>query len=168
MSLKHIKMLIMDVDGVLTDGRIIMDGRGRELIAFDVQDGSGLKYLARSEIRIVFLSGRTSPAVKLRAHVLGVQDVYQGIKNKLPVLETLLKKYRLKAREVCYMGDDLLDLPLMRRIGYPVAVPNACSEVKKYARYVTRAHGGHGAVREVVEKILKAQHKWSNILKKYL
>lgn len=161
-------MLIVDVDGVLTDGRITMDERGRELVSFDVQDGSGLKYLARSAIRIVFLSGRVSPAVKFRARNLEIKEVYFGIKKKLPVLKKLMRKYKLKASEICYIGDDLLDLPLMRRVGYPVAVRNARPEVKKCSRYITRALGGHGAVREVVEKILKAQHKWNSILKKYL
>lgn len=161
-------MLIVDVDGVLTDGRITMDERGRELVSFDVQDGSGLKYLARSAIRIVFLSGRVSQAVKFRARNLEIKEVYLGIKKKLPVLKKLIKKYKLKASEICYIGDDLLDLPLMRRVGYPVAVRNARPEVKKCARYITRALGGHGAVREVIEKILKSQNKWNAILKKYL
>ncbi|MFC1525125.1 KdsC family phosphatase [Planctomycetota bacterium] len=168
MSLKRIKMLILDVDGVLTDGRITMDERGRELVSFDVQDGSGLKYLARSAIRIVFLSGRVSSAVKLRARNLEIKEVYLGIKKKLPVLKKLIRKYKLKVSEICYIGDDLLDLSLMRRVGYPVAVRNARPEVKKHSRYITRALGGHGAVREVVEKILKAQNKWNTILKKYL
>ncbi len=168
MSLKRIKMLISDVDGVLTDGRITMDERGRELVSFDVQDGSGLKYLARSAIRIVFLSGRVSQAVKFRARNLEIKEIYLGIKKKLPVLKKLMRKYKLKASEICYIGDDLLDLPLMRRVGYPVAVRNARPEVKKCSRYITRALGGHGAIREVIEKILKAQNKWNAILKKYL
>ncbi len=161
-------MLIVDVDGVLTDGRITMDESCRELVSFDFHDGIGLKYLARSAIRIVFLSGRVSQAVKFRARNLEIKEVYLGIKKKLPVLKKLMRKHKLKASEICYIGDDLLDLPLMRRVGYPVAVRNARPEVKKCSRYITRALGGHGAVREVVEKILKAQNKWNATLKKYL
>ena len=168
MSLKNIKLLVLDVDGVLTDGRIIMDEQGRELMAFNIHDGSGIKYLIRNAMQVVLLSGRSAGAVRFRARALGIQDVYQGIKNKLSVWDEILKKYKVKPAQVCYVGDDLLDIPLMRRAGYPVAVRNARPEVKKCARYVTRVPGGHGAVREVIEKILKAQNKWSAVLKKYL
>jgi 3-deoxy-D-manno-octulosonate 8-phosphate phosphatase (KDO 8-P phosphatase) len=168
MSLKTIKMLIMDVDGVLTDNQIIIDARGHESMAFDVQDGVGLKHIARTEIKVALISGRASPAVRFRARALGIKEVHLGVKNKLPVLENILKKHNLQPEDVCYIGDDLLDIPIMRRVGYAVAVRNARNEVKKHVHYITKANGGRGAVREVVEKILKAQHKWGDVLQKYL
>ncbi|MCK4908789.1 MAG: HAD-IIIA family hydrolase [Planctomycetes bacterium] len=167
MSLKQIKMMIMDVDGVLTNGQIALDDRGIEIKMFYVHDGSGIKYLQRVGLKTAIITARRSRAVTHRARDLGIKDVYQNYKNKVPALRKLLKKYRLKSREVCYLGDDLPDIPVMKLVGYPVAVRNARPEVKKCARYITRRNGGDGAVREMVEKILRAQRKWKLILHRY-
>lgn len=162
-----VKMVVFDVDGVLTDGKIIIDSAGIETKTFNVQDGTGIKYLLRSGIKVAFITGRQSVAVALRARELGVEDVYQGAKEKLGPYTELIRKHGLHDDEVCYVGDDLPDIPVMRRVGVPVAVANCRPEVKNEAAYVTRAEGGSGAAREVAEKILKDQGKWDTILSRY-
>lgn len=164
---RKIKILVLDVDGVLTDGRIIMDDRGRETKFFDVRDGHGLKMLMRTGIEVVFLTGRKSRVVEHRARELGVTEVYQGALNKVEVFETLLERKGLKASEAAYAGDDIVDVPVLRRAGFSVAVVNAVSEAKRAAHYVTKKRGGRGAVREVCEVILKGQGKWGDIKKRY-
>ena len=168
MGLKHIKMLVMDVDGVLTDAKIVFNEEGVKSQAFNVIDGTGIKYLIRAGIKTAVITGRGFGVIEHRARQLGIPDVYQGVDDKLPALSHLLKKHRLKPSEVCYIGDDLMDIPVMRQVGYPVAVRNARPEVKRYARYITRNEGGNGAVRELAEKILKAQGRWAGILKRYI
>ncbi|MEK7449165.1 MAG: HAD-IIIA family hydrolase [Planctomycetota bacterium] len=167
MDLAQIKILVTDVDGVMTDGRIILDDRGVETKLFNVQDGAGIKYLERAGIKTAIITGRYSLVVKHRAKELKIKDVFQGCKNKIPALEQLAKKYRLKYKEICYIGDDLPDIPIMKLVGYPVAVYNARPEVKRYARYITKVPGGYGAIREVTDKILRAQKKWPRLLKRY-
>lgn len=162
-----VKMVVFDVDGVLTDGKIMIDSVGIETKNFNVQDGSGIKYLLRSGIKVAFITGRQSVAVALRARELGVEDVYQGAKEKLEPYTKLIQKHALHDDEVCYVGDDLPDIPVMRRVGVPVAVANCRPEVKNEAVYVTKAEGGSGAAREVAEKILKDQGKWDTILSRY-
>jgi len=162
-----IRLVVFDVDGVLTDGKIALDAHGVETKAFNVQDGTGIKYLLRSGIKVAFITGRQSGAVALRARELGVEDVYQGAKVKLEAYEKLVEKYGLHDDEICYVGDDLPDLPVMRRVGLAVAVANARLEIKNEAAYVTQAQGGGGAAREVAEKILKGQGKWDAILSRY-
>lgn len=152
---KTIKLIILDVDGVLTDGRIIYDSQGNEYKIFNVQDGYGIELLKKKGIVVAFVSGRSSTVVEKRAHDLGVEDVYQGVNDKNKVLRELLIKYKLDSKEVCAVGDDILDVSLMKKVGLPVAVNNARPEVKKIAKYVTDARGGEGAVREVAEMILK-------------
>lgn len=162
-----IKLVIMDVDGVLTDGTISVRPDGEEVKHFNAHDGAGIRYLLRAGIVPAILSGRTASAVEHRARDLGIERVHLGIHDKLPVYEQMLLELALEHREVCYIGDDLMDLPVMRRVGLPVAVANARPEVKRRARYVTCAHGGRGAVREVAEWILKRDGKWKQIVARY-
>jgi 3-deoxy-D-manno-octulosonate 8-phosphate phosphatase (KDO 8-P phosphatase) len=165
--LNEIKIVIIDVDGVLTDGKIILDANGKESKSFYVQDGTGITYLHRAGIKTAIISGRESKAVVHRAKELCIEDVYQGIHNKIEAYEKILKKHRIKDDETCYIGDDLIDLPILRRVGFSVAVPNAPLELKRSVSYVTSAPGGYGAIREVTEKILKSQGKWDMILSRY-
>ena len=167
MDVKNIKLVIIDVDGVLTDGAIYIDSEGREIKAFHVLDGTGIAYLHRAGIKTAIISGRTCKAVIHRASELGIEDVYQGAKNKLDAYKEILKKYALRDEEICYIGDDLIDLPIFHRVGFPVAVANASPIVKQQSIYVTKAKGGCGAVREVAEKILKFQDKWKLIMERY-
>ena len=157
----------MDVDGVLTDGKIILNANGVELKAFYVQDGTAITYLHRAGIKTAIISGRNSKVVELRAKELNIEDVYLGIHKKLDAYEEILKKHKIKDYEICYIGDDLIDLPILRKVGFSVAVPNAPSEVKERVSYVTDAPGGYGAIREVTEKILKSQGKWESITSRY-
>jgi 3-deoxy-D-manno-octulosonate 8-phosphate phosphatase (KDO 8-P phosphatase) len=165
--MKNIKMVIVDVDGVLTDGAIYIDDNGCETKAFHVLDGTGISYLHRSGVKTAIISGRNCDAVIHRAKELNIEDVYQGVTNKLDAYEEILKKYALRDEEVCYIGDDLIDLPIFYRVGFPVAVANASPIVKRYSLYVTRTKGGSGAVREVAEMILKYQNKWNFIMERY-
>jgi 3-deoxy-D-manno-octulosonate 8-phosphate phosphatase (KDO 8-P phosphatase) len=166
-NLNNIKMVIMDVDGVLTDGKIILDANGVESKAFYVQDGSAITYLHRVGIKTAIISGRESKVVELRANELSIEDVYLGIHKKLEAYEEILKKHKIKDNEICYIGDDLIDLPILTKVGFSVAVPNAPLEVKERVSYITDAPGGYGAVREVTEKILKSQGKWETITSRY-
>lgn len=165
--IKKIKILVLDVDGVLTDGRIIMDDRGREIKFFDVRDGHGLKMLMRTGIEIVFLTGRKSRVVEHRARELGITEVYQGARNKVEIFEAVLERKGLQAAEAAYAGDDIVDVPVLKRAGFSVAVANAVVEAKRAAHYVTKNKGGRGAVREVCEIILKGQGRWKDIKKRY-
>ncbi|MEE9605213.1 MAG: HAD-IIIA family hydrolase [Candidatus Scalindua sp.] len=165
--MNEIKIVIIDVDGVLTDGRIMLDANGNESKIFYVQDGTGITYLHRAGIKTAIVSGRESKAVAHRAKELGIEDVYQGIHNKIEAYEKILKKHKIKDNEICYIGDDLIDLPILRRVGFSVAVPNAVLEIKKSVSYVTSAPGGYGAIREVAEKILKSQGKWDMVVSRY-
>ncbi|HOV87686.1 MAG TPA: HAD-IIIA family hydrolase [Syntrophobacteraceae bacterium] len=162
-----LRMMIFDVDGVLTDGRIIYLDDGRELKAFDVQDGHGIKLLQRAGIEVALISGRFSGAVEHRARGLGITRVYQDAKVKLEVYERLLSETDLRDEEVGFMGDDLIDIPVMRRVGFSVAVAGAVSHVFPYAHYVTKAAGGRGACREVCELILQVQNRWESVTQRY-
>lgn len=165
--MKNIKLVIMDVDGVLTDGGILLDSLGNEIKAFHVLDGTGIAYLHRAGIKTAILSGRICDAVTHRAKELNIEEVYQGIINKIDAYHDILGKHALRDEDVCYIGDDLIDLPILYRVGFPVAVANATPAVKHHAIYVTKEKGGHGAVREVAEKILKYQGKWNLIMERY-
>jgi 3-deoxy-D-manno-octulosonate 8-phosphate phosphatase (KDO 8-P phosphatase) len=166
-KLERIKLLILDVDGVMTDGRIIMDSEGRELKNFDVRDGHGLKLLQRYGIKIAILTGRQSKVVEYRAKDLEIDDVYQGVFNKKDVFEKILKKHKLSASSVAYLGDDIVDIPVLKRVGFSAAVADAVDVVKKSVDYITKNTGGNGAVRELCEMILQAQDKWLEVAKKY-
>lgn len=166
-NIRSLKLLICDVDGVLTDGKIVMDDAGREIKHFDVRDGHGLKMLMRYGVDIVFLTGRKSAVVEHRARDLGVGEVHQGVWNKLEMYEEIVKKRNLVGSQVAYIGDDIVDIPSMKRVGFSVAVADAADEVKKIADYTTRKNGGSGAVREVCDMILKLQGKWEEMACKY-
>jgi 3-deoxy-D-manno-octulosonate 8-phosphate phosphatase (KDO 8-P phosphatase) len=163
-----VKLLILDVDGVLTDGRVMIDSDGREEKQFSVIDGTGITYLLRSGIEVGFLSGRRSEPLLHRARELEVRIVETGVLEKRPALEAIVARKGLRPAQLCYMGDDLIDIPCLRLAGYPVAVANSHPEVLKHAEYVTKAPGGAGAVREVAELILKSQRLWDAILGRYL
>jgi 3-deoxy-D-manno-octulosonate 8-phosphate phosphatase (KDO 8-P phosphatase) len=163
-----IKMVIMDVDGVLTDGSMIFNADGTESKAFNVRDGSGIKYLMRNGIATALLSARECEPVRRRAESLGIDHCITGALDKLPAYRDLLQQTGLADADVCYVGDDLPDIPPMRAAGFPVAVADAADEVKTVAAYVAQARGGRGAVREVAELILKAQDKWDDVMKRYL
>ena len=165
--LDNVKMVIIDVDGVLTDGKIILDANGTESKAFYVQDGTAITYLHRAGIKTAIISGRESKVVEIRAKELSIEDVYLGIHNKLEAYEKILRKHQIQDYEVWYIGDDLIDLPILRKVGFSVTVPNAPSEVKENVSYITNAPGGYGAIREVTEKILKSQGKWDAITSRY-
>ena len=164
---KNIKLIILDVDGVLTDGSIYLDQDGREIKRFHARDGSGIKFAIRSGLIVAIISGRSSPVVDKRAEELGIKEVYQLAKIKLKPYKELLKKYKLKDDEVAYIGDDVLDLGIMRRVAFAVAVADAHPEVKETADYVCQLPGGNGAVREMIEIILTAQNKWDKIMERY-
>lgn len=167
----RVRLLLMDVDGVLTDGRLYFvpgpNGETYETKAFDSQDGIALRWLTSKGIELGLISGRDSPATVARAEQIGFTYVYQGHLEKVPILEEILAKSGLEAACVAYVGDDLTDAVIMRRVGFAVATANARPEVKAIAHMVTSAPGGRGAVREVAEAILRAQGHWPAILKKY-
>lgn len=163
----RIKLLLMDCDGVLTDGRIwILEG-GDDQKAFSTRDGLGLELLHRAGLKSGIISGRSSKAVELRANALGVSYLRQGCDNKLAVLEEILTDAHLTRSEVAYIGDDLNDIPLLQSVELSVAVADAAVETQTRADYITRANGGKGAVREVVELILKSQGRWNDLVENY-
>ena len=162
-----VRLMIFDVDGVLTDGRIIYQDDGSEIKSFDVQDGHGIKLLQRSGIEVALVTGRFSRVVEHRARDLGIKRVYQNMHRKLEAYEKILVDTGLKDEEVGYMGDDLIDVPVMRCVGFAVAVPNAACHVMPYAHYVTRARGGRGACREICEMILQVQGRWEEVTERY-
>ena len=168
---RRIRLLVLDVDGVLTDNGIWLGpvaGERVELKRFDVQDGLGLMLLRAAEIPVVWLSGRHSESTALRAQELKVDELLQVPgPRKLQTLEDLLGRRGLSWPEVAYAGDDLADLQILHRAGLPLAVANAVGEVRAVASYVTRAAGGHGAVREIVEALLKARGVWSEMVERY-
>lgn len=162
-----IDLLIMDVDGVLTDGRIIYDDAGRELKAFCVQDGAGLKYWKRAGKKSAIITGRESGVVIRRASELDIDLVHQGALDKLPALREILRDLDVPAERTAYIGDDLPDIPPMRACGLAIAVANAVPEVKQIADIVTLCHGGQGAVREAICMLLQAGGLWEKILQRY-
>jgi len=163
-----VKLVIMDVDGVMTDGSVVVCADGSETKTFNVKDGSGIKYLMRSGLRTAILSGRHCPPVHHRARDLGIERCLTGHRDKLPAYRELVREMGLSDAEVCYVGDDLPDIPPMRVAGFPVAVADAVDEVLAFASYVTRARGGCGAIREVAELILKVQGKWDVLMRRYV
>jgi 3-deoxy-D-manno-octulosonate 8-phosphate phosphatase (KDO 8-P phosphatase) len=165
--LLKIKAVLIDNDGVLTDGRIVYGDYGDELKFFDVQDGFGMVLLRRAGFRVMIVSGKKSRLNKRRAKELGVDKLFQGATDKLKVFEQILKKYKIAADEALYIGDDLIDLPVMRRAGFAAAVANAVPEAKEAAHYVTERGGGRGAVREVIDLLLKTQGKWQAVTERY-
>ena len=166
-KIKPIKLLILDVDGVLTDGKIIYNDSGEEIKAFHVRDGHGLKLLMRAGIGIALITGRKSKVVLHRARDLGIKNVYQRVTNKIEVYEKILKGKNLKDENVGFVGDDLVDIPVLKRVGFSAAVGDAIPEVREVADYVASKKGGEGAVREICELLLKVQNKWEEITERY-
>jgi 3-deoxy-D-manno-octulosonate 8-phosphate phosphatase (KDO 8-P phosphatase) len=166
-KVRSVGLLMLDVDGVLTDGKIIMNDQGFETKHFDVKDGHGLKLLMRYGIRVALITGRRSSVVEHRARDLGIQEVYQGIWNKVEIFDEILRKMNLCPEQTAYVGDDIVDIPLLRRVGFAVAVRDASEDTKTIAHYVTKKKGGRGAVREVCEIILKAKGHWQDVAGKY-
>ena len=163
----RVELLVMDVDGVLTGGQIIYPGLHGELKIFDVRDGHGLALAKRAGLQLAIITGRTSEAVQRRARELGVDVVMEGQSRKGAALVELMGKLRVKPERVCYVGDDLMDLPALLQAGFPVAVSDAVEEVKDAASWVTTKPGGQGAVRETVEYVLKAKGLWTSLVQSY-
>lgn len=166
-KLRKIKLLVLDVDGVMTDGRIIMDDEGRELKNFDVRDGHGIKLLQRHGIKVAILTGRKSKVVEHRARDLEIEEVYQGALNKKEIFEKILQKHNIRADNVAYVGDDIVDVPVLNEVGFSAAPRDALAIVKKRVDYIAVNRGGHGAVRELCDMILLAREKWPEIAAKY-
>lgn len=166
-GIERIRLLLLDVDGVLTDGSIFVGDDGREIKRFHVHDGSAIVWWKKSGHQVALLSGRSCEAVRHRADELGIDHVIQGARIKIPPFEKLLKTLSIDRSEVCYVGDDLPDLPIFQEVGLAVAPANACAEVREAAGHVTRNGGGYGAVREVVELVLRAQGRWESVLERY-
>lgn len=163
----RVRLLLLDCDGVLTDGRITLVEGGDEVKSFHTRDGHGLVLLRRAGLATGIISGRASGAVERRARELGIAHVRQGVHDKVAVFEEVLTAAGVSEAEVCYVGDDMVDIPLMRRAGLAVAVADATAETCAAAHYMTRLPGGFGAVREVCELILKAQGRWDELMKPY-
>ena len=164
---RDIKLLILDVDGVLTDGSIILDNDGNEYKAFHVRDGHGIRMLHTAGINVAIITGRHSKVVERRAHELGITEVFQKCFDKKVAYAHLLERYSLKAEEVAYVGDDIIDTPIMALVGLPVAVADAAEEAKRFALMITKNRGGRGAVREVTDFILKAKGLWQGMFDAY-
>jgi 3-deoxy-D-manno-octulosonate 8-phosphate phosphatase (KDO 8-P phosphatase) len=162
-KIAKVKILLCDVDGVLTDGSVLI-GHGGESKRFHIQDGLGMLLLQREGIKVGWISNRPSSATQQRAEELKIDHLFQGKGRKVEAVETLLGQAGLAWEDVCFMGDDIVDLGPLKRAGVAVAVANAIAEARALADYVTRAQGGQGAVREVVELILKAQNKWRRLI----
>lgn len=165
--LKNIQLLILDVDGVLTDGRITYNDDGAESKTFNVKDGLGIRLLMNAGIRVVIVTGRYSSALRHRCKDLGIEHIYEGVKDKKGVIDAILELAGATPEEIAFVGDDLIDLPLMRIVGTPIAVADAHETVRECAEMVTSAKGGAGAVREVCEAILRARGMWEAILERY-
>lgn len=162
-----IKLLLMDCDGVLTDGRITLLPNGDEQKTFHVRDGQGIVLLHNAKLRTGIISGRSSSIVERRAKELGIEFVRQGVQNKLGDFAEILSSANVSPENTAFVGDDLADVPLMLRVGLAVAVADAAHEAKQVAHLVTRSGGGLGAVREVTDFILQSQQKWDDSIKKY-
>ena len=168
-NISDIKAVVLDVDGVLTDGRIGYGGGSpREIKFFDVRDGQGIRLALRAGLQVGILSGRKSQANRVRAKELGLSFLYEGCLDKLAGWEQMLADLGLKPEECMYIGDDVVDMPPMRRAGFPVAVADAAPELDSVAMFRTQHFGGRGAVREAIEILLKGQGKWDSVLEKYM
>lgn len=165
---RRIKLMIFDVDGVLTDGNLWFGPSGEELKAFHSLDGQGIKMLASSGVHVALLSGRSSPAVTARARELGIEHVLHGLEEKRSAYERLLERLSLAPQAAGYMGDDLVDLPVLRRCGFAATTYEAPEEVRKRVHYVTASPSGRGAAREVCEFLMRAQGTLDKVLEKYL
>lgn len=166
--MKSIKLLVLDVDGVLTDGKLYIGSDGEEYKAFNTQDGMGISLARYTGMKIAIITGRKSQAVSKRATELKIDYVYQGIHEKLSVLEEICKDLGIGLDEVCYIGDDINDLPILQVVGFPAAPANAVAPVKSSVQYVAAANGGDGAVREILDRLLAEQYDYNSLLVDFL
>jgi YrbI family 3-deoxy-D-manno-octulosonate 8-phosphate phosphatase len=164
---RTIRLILSDVDGVLTDGGIVYDNQGIETKRFHVRDGMGVRLWQKAGYRFGLITHRSSHIVKMRAAELGIEIIRQGIDDKLTAMRGVLGELHLAPAQACYIGDDLPDLPAVRAAGLSVAVADACAELRQSVHYVATLPGGHGAVRETVELILKAQGRWEDLIQAY-
>ena len=164
----RLKLLILDVDGVLTDGRLFFDNQGLEYKCFHARDGHGIKLLRQTGVEVAVISGRKSNSVALRMQSLGIDHVYQGYENKIAAFEELMQKLGIEPLQAAHVGDDVLDLPIMTRVGLAIAVDDAHFAVKQRAHWCTSLAGGQGAVREVCDLIMQAQGTFASTLDAYL
>lgn len=164
---QKIKLLLLDVDGVLTDGQIVMDDRGQETKHFDVRDGHGIRLLIRAGIDVGLITGRSSKVVNHRAKDLGIRMVYQKVYNKIEVYREIKRKTGYKDQEIAYVGDDLMDIAVLRNVGLAMTVKDCWGDLKRTVDYVSTKEGGRGAVREMAELLLIAQGKWGAITQRY-
>jgi 3-deoxy-D-manno-octulosonate 8-phosphate phosphatase (KDO 8-P phosphatase) len=168
MNIEHrcqsVSLILSDVDGVLTDGNLVINNEGIESKQFHVRDGMGVRLWQKAGYRFGLITLRSSQIVKLRVAELGIDIIRQGIENKLTAMRQIIAELRITPKQVCYIGDDLPDLSVMCNVGFGVAVADACDELRKKAHYVTTMPGGHGAVRETIEMILKAQCRWEDVI----
>ena len=165
---KSIRLIAFDIDGIMTDGGLYLSDSGEEFKRFNSLDGHGLKMLKASGVELAIITGRTSRCVELRAQNLGIAHLFQGVEDKLSAMQELLQKLGISAEESAYMGDDVIDLPVMRRMALALTVPEAPQLVRDHAHYVTRRNGGNGAVREACELIMSAQGTLDAQLAQYL
>ena len=163
-----IKLLILDVDGVLTNAHLVLGPSGEEIKEFSVRDGIGIKVAQFAGVEVIFLSARVSEIVERRAEMLGVREVYQGEQQKLDVVRGIAERHGVGLPAIAYVGDDLVDIASIREVGVGVAVADACADLLEWAPYVTEAPGGRGAVRETVEAILKARGDWKDVVREFL
>jgi 3-deoxy-D-manno-octulosonate 8-phosphate phosphatase (KDO 8-P phosphatase) len=165
---KKIKLVLFDVDGVLTDGKLLLHADGTESKQFDIKDGTGIVLAQRAGIKVGFLSARQSPATQHRATQLGVTLAHHGVASKLETYEQIVDELLLEDDEVAYMGDDIVDLAVLNRVGLAAAPADAADDVRARVHWVSAATGGHGAARELIEVILRAQGIWDSVLLEYL
>jgi len=168
MSLSNIQLLILDVDGVMTDGGIIRDDAGQQLKRFHVRDGAGIVLWRRLQKDVAIITGKESQVVAHRAEELGIEHLYQNVGNKLEIYDQLKDELGVRDDEIAYIGDDLTDLPVMRRVAVPIAVADAVEEVRAAAKYVTKFPGGYGAVRDAIEFLCKEMGLWQQVLNRYM
>ena len=166
-KLKDIRLLLLDVDGVLTDGSIIYNDRGSETKEFNAKDGFGLRMAMQAGVKVGLVTGRTSKALHTRCRDLGITIVYDGVQQKERLLDEIAAQTGVRAENTAFVGDDLPDLPIMRRVGLSVAVADAHERVRKHADWTTSAAGGRGAVREVCDALLRAHGKWDELMDQY-
>lgn len=163
-KLKQIELLLLDVDGVMTDGRIIWDAQGIETKFFNVKDGHGIKLVQRAGIQVGIITGRISPVVDLRAKELGIEILHQGALNKLDSYEEIKRRTGLADHQIAFMGDDVIDVPVLRRVGFSAAPADALTDVLAVVDYVAQARGGWGAVRELCDLLLKGRGVWQELV----
>ena len=164
---ERVELILSDVDGVMTDGGVVIDNQGIEIKQFHIRDGLGIKLWRRAGFRFGLVTGRSSQIVRMRAAELGIEIVRQGVEDKLSVVEQIVAELGLRPQQVCFVGDDLPDMPVLAYVGFGVAVGDGSDDLRQAAHYVTKSPGGRGAVRETIELILKAQGRWDDLIQKY-